>query len=171
MSNIKFNQLTNEIEMRGSESFIERNFHMIQNLLGESFGAQKMIVSRKRKTKQEPISFVKTKESQVGDEIQRHELSETSQISKATEFSIPEIPHEFKAKRPPLRKYIRKEGIPGHQRMVVEVLEQKPREISLASLKEKFGLSDSKIGGIIRDAEKLCKIRKVMNGSYVWAQE
>jgi hypothetical protein len=54
---------------------------------------------------------------------------------------------------------------------VVEVVEQKPREISLASLKEKFGLSESKIGGIIRDAEKLGKIRKSLNGSYAWTQE
>ena len=41
----------------------------------------------------------------------------------------------------------------------------------MASLKEKFGLSESKIGGIIRDAEKLDKIRSVMNGSYVWTQD
>jgi len=81
---------------------------------------------------------------------------------------MPEFSHELKAKRPPLRKYIRKEGVPGHQRVVVEVVEQKPREISIASLKEKFGLSDSKIGGIIRDAEKFGKIKKVVNGSYVW---
>jgi len=50
----------------------------------------------------------------------------------------------------PLRKYIRKEGMPGQQKIVVEVVQQKPKEISVASLKEKFGLSDSKIGGKIR---------------------
>ena len=100
------------------------------------------MVSRKTMTNQEPISFVKVKESQVGLEL--------------------------KTTRPPLRKYIRKEGMPGHQRVVVEVVEQKPREISIASLKEKFGLSETKIGGIIRDAEKFGKIKRVMNGSYVW---
>ena len=61
--------------------------------------------------------------------------------------------------------------MPGHQRIVVEVVEQKPREISIASLREKFGLSESKIGGIIRDAEKFGKIKRVMNGSYVWSQD
>jgi hypothetical protein len=100
------------------------------------------MMSGKSKNNQEPISFVKTEESYAGIEL--------------------------KAKRPPLRKYIRKEGMPGHQRNVVEVVEQKPSEISIASLKEKFGLSDSKIGGIIRDAEKLGKIKRVMNGSYAW---
>jgi hypothetical protein len=58
--------------------------------------------------------------------------------------------------------------MPGHQRVVVEVVERKPREISIASLKEKFGLSEAKIGGVIRDGEKLGKIRRVMNGSYAW---
>jgi hypothetical protein len=168
MPSIKFNLLTKEIEMKGSESFIESNFNKIQDLLVESFGVEKMIVSRKTKTNQEPISFVKMKESQAGTEIKRHELSEASQILPAMKSSIPEFSHESKAKRPPLRKYIRKEGMPGHQKIVVEVVEQKPREISIASLKEKFGLSESKIGGIIRDAEKLGKLRRVMNGSYAW---
>jgi hypothetical protein len=168
MSSIKYNQLTKEIEVKGSESFIGSNFNKIQDLLIESIGVKKMIVSGKTKTKREPVSYVKRKESQAGTEIKKCALPEASPASPATESSIPEISHELKAKRPPLRKYIRKEGMPGHQRMVVEVVEQKPKEISFASLKEKFGLSESKIGGIIQDAQKLGKIRKDMNGSYVW---
>jgi hypothetical protein len=171
MSSIKYNQLTKEIEVKGSESFIESNFNKIQDLLVESIGVKKMIVSGKTKTNQEPIPLVKMKESQAGTEIKRRALPEASPISPATKSSISDSSDELKAKRPPLRKYIRKEGMPGHQRMVVEVVEQKPKEISFASLKEKFGLSESKIGGIIRDAEKLGKIRRVMNGSYVWTQE
>ena len=168
MPGIKYNQLTKEIETKGSESFIESNFNKIQDLLVERFGVKKMIESRKTKANQEPISFVKMKESQAGTEIKRHELSEASPISTAAKSFMPEFPHELKAKRPPLRKYIRKEGMPGHERIMVEVVEQKPTEISIASLKEKFGLSESKIGGIIRDAEKLGKLRRVMNGSYSW---
>jgi len=171
MSVIKFNQLTKEIEMMGPESFIESNFNEIQNLLDETFGVKKMIASRKTKTNKEPISSVAMKESEAGAELKRRELSETSLISAATNSSFSEISHESKAKRPPLRKYIRKEGIPGQQRITVEVVEQKPREISIASLREKFGLSESKIGGIVRDAEKLGKIRKAQNGSYVWMQD
>jgi hypothetical protein len=171
MSSIKFNHLTKEIEMKSSESFIESNFNKIQDLLVESFGVKKMIVSRKTKINQEPISVVKVKESQTSAERTGHELSEAPPILPTTKSSMPEISHELKATRPPLRKYIRNVGIPGQQRTVVEVVEQKPRELSLASLKEKFGLSESKIGGIIRNAEKFGKIRKVMNGSYVWAQD
>ena len=168
MPSIKFNLLTKEIEVTGSESFIESNFNKIQDLLVESFGVRKKMVSRKTKATQDPISVVKMKESQAGAEIKRHELSEVPPIFPAIKSARPEISRELKATRPPLRKYIRKVGIPGHERIVVEVVEQKPKAISLESLKEKFGLSESKIGGIIRDAEKLGKIRRVMNGSYAW---
>ena len=78
MSSIKFNYLTKEIEMKGSESFIESNFDKIQDLLIESFGVKKKMASRMTKENQEPISAVKVKESQTGAEITRHELSEAS---------------------------------------------------------------------------------------------
>ena len=168
MSSIKFNYLTTEIEMEGSESFIESNFNKIQDPLVESFGAKKKMASRMTKANQEPKSGVIVKEYHACAEIKGHELSEASSAVPETISSIPEIPHELKAKRAPLRKYIRKAGIPGHERMVVEVIEQKPKAISLESLREKFGLSETKIGGTIRDAEKLGKLRRVMNGSYAW---
>jgi hypothetical protein len=168
MPGIKFNLLTREIDMNGSESFIESNFNKIQDLLDESFGVKEKMESGITKTNQEQISFVKTKTSQAVAEIERHRSAEASRRLPAVKTAIPEIAHDMGAKRPPLRKYIRKEGLPGHQRIVVEVAEQKPTEISIASLKEKFGLSESKIGGIIRDAEKLGKIKRVMGGSYSW---
>jgi len=171
MSSIKFNQLTKELEMEGSVSFIKSNFNKIQDLLVESFGVRKKMILRKTIATQEPISVVKMKESEAGAEIKRHEPSEAPSVLPASISAMPEISHELTAKRAPLRKYIRKVGIPGHERTVVEVIEQKPKAISIESLKEKFGLSDSKIGGIIRDAEKLGKIRRAMNGSYAWAQD
>ena len=64
MPGIKFNQLTREIEMKGSESFIESNFDKIRDLLIESFGAGKKMASREAKTIQEPISVVKANEFQ-----------------------------------------------------------------------------------------------------------
>jgi hypothetical protein len=154
MSSIKFNYLTKEVELKGSESFIESIFNEIQDLLDDSFGVKEMMVSRKPKANREPMAFKKMKESEPSTEIERQELSEVLKLSPATLSSVSAISHAAEAKRPPTRKYIRKEGIPGHQRIVVEIAEQKPKEISIASLKEKFGLSESKIGGIIWDAEK-----------------
>ena len=141
MPGIKFNRRTREIELKGSESFIKSNFDKIQDLLVKRSGVKTM-ETRERATSQAPLSVVNITDFQAGLEL--------------------------KAKRPPLRKYIRREGMPGHQRVVVEVVEQKPKEISIASLKEKFGLSKSKTGGIIRNAENLSKIRSVRNGSDSW---
>lgn len=129
------------------------------------------MVSRRTDAKQESLSGLKLKKSKKGAEIERRESSHASQLNKAITPTAPEISHVIKADRPPLRKYIRKTGIPGQEKNVVEVIEQKPKELTLASLKDKFGLSDSKIGGILRDAEKLGKIRRIMNGSYVWSQD
>ena len=117
-------------------------------------------------------SIVKRNESQAAvPEIKKQEMSEAPQISIAAMSSISDVPPTIRVNRPPLRKYIRKEGMPGQQKVVVEVVDQRPHDTSIASLKEEFGLSESKIGGIIRDAEKLGKIRRTMNGSYTWIQD
>ncbi len=173
MSSIKFNYLTREIELKGPESFIQSNFNKIQDLLGENHREKRKMPSRETptKSKQEPISLVQMKKSQEGARIARCERSESSPVSSSADSAVPGISSELRTNRPPLRKYIRREGIPGHQRTVVEIAEQKPKELSLAALKEKFGLSKSKIAGVIRDAEKLGKIKRVMNGSYVLTQD
>ncbi len=148
MPGIKFNHLTKEIELKGPESFIESNFNKIQDLLIESFGMRKkMIATEKRTTNDDTISKV---------------------TAPATASISPVFSNERKVTRPPLRKYIRKVGMPGQERTVVEVVEQKPKEISLESLKEKFGLSKSKNGRIVRDTDKQEKARKGLNGSYAW---
>lgn len=121
MPAIKFNYLTKEIELQGSEPFIEANFYRVQNLRSEMSGVKKMIVASE--TSQEPLPA--ENQSQAGLDLA--------------------------VKRAPVRKYIRKAGLPGQQR-VVEAVEEKPKEISIASLREKFGLSASKVRGILRDA-------------------
>ena len=172
MSSIKFNQLTKEIELKGSDAFVESHFSKIQDLLVESFGVKMIAVPRKTVSDQKTISVVKKRESQAAvPEIRKQEVSEAPQTSTAAMFAVPDAPPLPRVNRPPLRKYIRKQGMPGQQKVVVEVVDQSQRtgEISIASLKEKFGLSDSKITGIIRDAEKLGKVKRATDGSYVWS--
>jgi hypothetical protein len=164
MSGIKYKHLTREIEINGSESFIAANFSRIEDLLDKRDGRKESMTSIKAQWNRECISSLPGRESDPQAEISTQERSEASPLSRVNNPLLPEISHESKAKRPPLRKYIRREGIPGQQRIVVEVCEQKPREISLASLREKFGLTGSKIGGIVRDDEP-GEIRKLSNGS------
>jgi hypothetical protein len=88
----------------------------------ERCGVEKML-AMETKTGQEPLAVVKMQESQAGPEL--------------------------KPKRAPVRKYIRKEGLPGQQRLVAEVVEEQPKEISIESLRKKFGLPEAKNGGFM----------------------
>jgi len=155
MPSIKFNQLTKETELKGSESFIESNFDKIQVLLVESYGVRKKVRTQgKAKINPEPMPLEKMKESLTNPGLITHEPPGPPPVYPATTSTVPEIPPVAKAARPPLRKYIRKVGMPGDQKIVVEVIEPKEKEISLESLREKFGLSAPKISGITRDADK-----------------
>jgi hypothetical protein len=93
----------------------------------------------------------------------------------ATKSEVPEVSEASKATRPPVRKYfntlgkqIRSEDTSIGKNQAVGPIGRIPAGISIASLKEKFGLSQQQIEGIIRDAEKHGRVRKYLNGSYVW---
>ncbi len=162
MNSIKFNQATKEIEIKGSGSFIESNLDMIEDQLTESFGLIETKGSTKTKSDVIPVLWVETLEPQATEAIKIPDVIEDPEIALAARRDILEAPQEPKVKRPPMRKYfnalgklIRSEDTSINKNPVVNTFEQKPTEISIASLKEKFGLSESKIGGIIRDAERL----------------
>jgi len=174
MSIIKFNSTTKEIEIKGSESFIECNFHKIQALLIESFGGKKARVSRQT---------IADKEPKPSDEIIKPtvEVRRVSEISEAPEElptvrpGISEVPQAPRVARPPVRKYfntlgkyIRSEDTSINKSQPVDALGQIPEELSVASLKAKFGLSERQIEEIIKDAEKQGRVRKDLDGSYVW---
>jgi len=165
--------LTKEIELKGTESFIESNFDKIEDLLVEHLGVKRKIPSRETKAimNQEPISLIKRDELQASVETDRPELFEAPSTLPAPEPVTSQMPHDIREKRPPLRKYIRYVGPPGRQKISIQVAEQQTNIISIASLKEKFGLPEAKIEGIIRDAQKLGKIRRTASGSLVWTED
>ncbi|MDP1989588.1 MAG: hypothetical protein Q8K00_01090 [Syntrophales bacterium] len=174
MAGITFNQTTKEFEIKGPESFIESNFHKIEDILKESLGTMKKKVSGKTTA---------NREIQLSDEIQK---PQTAPIMKASEGSAPETPaatkpgvqkisEAAKATRPPVRKYfntlgkpIRSEDTSIGKDQAAGLIGRTPEGISITSLKEKFGLSQHQIEGIIKDAEKHGRVRKYLNGSYVW---
>jgi len=146
MAGIKFNTTTKEIEIKGPESFIESNFDKIRDLLTDSLGIKKKKLSRKTRSVKEPILSIETNESQALEVIDIPELPsvEAPQTVLATEPVISEAPQEPKVKRPPLRIYIRAGAKTVYKAQIDDHNEQVPEMISLASLKEKFGLSQQK---------------------------
>ncbi|TRZ91692.1 hypothetical protein D4R89_02495 [bacterium] len=174
MSNIKFNLTTKEIEIKGSESFIESNFYQIKALLIESFGEKKAKVSRQTMAGKESLLSDENSEP-ITEVLRTSEMPEAPEELPATKPEIHEVPQAPRVARPPVRKYfntlgkcIRSEDTSINKSQPVNVLGQIPEELSVASLKEKFGLSEKQIEEIIKDAEKQGRVRKDLDGSYVW---
>jgi hypothetical protein len=171
MSNIKFNSSTKEIEISGSESFIESNFHRVQALLSESLGGKKASVSRQTRADKDPLLSGET----LKEKLRISEIREASEELPATKPEIHEVPQATRVARPPVRKYfntlgkyIRSEDTSIDKSQPVDPMGKIPEELSVASLKEKFGLSERQIEEIIKDAEKQGRVRKDLDGSYVW---
>ena len=176
MNSIKFNQATKEIEFNGSESFIQSNFDMIEELLTESLGIIKAKQSVATKAEAKPASWVETIEPQATEAITiSGVIKSLSTTATATPQDILEVSQEPKVKRPPARKYfntlgqlIRSEDTSVSKEQAAEPVRQISPGISISSLKEKFGLSKQQIDVIIRDAEKQGRARRDLDGSYIW---
>ena len=176
MNSIKFNQATKEIELNGSESFIQSNFDMIEELLTESLGVIKAKRTVGTKAEEKPVLWVETIEPQATEAIKIAGVIESpSATATATPQDILEASQEPKVKRPPARKYfntlgqlIRSEDTSVSKVEAAEPVRQISSGISISSLKEKFGLSKQQIDVIIRDAEKQGRARRDPDGSYIW---
>ena len=176
MNSIKFNQATKEIELNGSESFIQSNFDMIEDLLTESLGIIKTKRSVAAKSEEKPALWVETIEPQATEAIKIPDVIESpSTTATATQQGISEVSQAPKVKRPPARKYfntlgqlIRSEDTSVSKVEAAEPVRQISPGISISSLKEKFGLSKQQIDLIVRDAEKQGRARRDLDGSYIW---
>ncbi|MEI7813010.1 MAG: hypothetical protein WCJ01_11410, partial [Ignavibacteria bacterium] len=74
MSSINFNEVTKEIELIGSESFIEANFHLVQDLWVT--GLKKNKLKRTKATKVSK-SFAIAEESKIAEPIVASEALES----------------------------------------------------------------------------------------------
>ncbi|MEW6332861.1 MAG: hypothetical protein AB1558_01180 [Thermodesulfobacteriota bacterium] len=148
MSHFTVDSITGEVEIQGSEAFVESNFHHIQAKLAESFG-----------------------EKQAAGTGQAAAPETVPAVAPA----IKDTPPAPKVPRPPVRKYfnalgklIRSEDTSVSGNQATNVLRHHPKEISVASLKAKFGLSEKQVEEIIRDAERQGRVKRDQDGSYVW---
>ena len=168
MSSIRFNLATKEMELDGPESFIEANFSRIQALLIESLGMRKPRSVRKTQKTEEPVLFIDSVEPENIEEIKIPEDSKAPDEFQENAIGIPSVPQIEKEKRLIVRKNIRKADIPSNQDQVADIIKEIPEKVSIASLKENLGLTEHQIEVVIREAEKQGRVRKDMDGSYVW---
>jgi hypothetical protein len=139
-SRIKFNPVTKEIEIEGSESFVKRYFGKLQTMISEP--AEKKDVSKKelKPPKAAPVKKAEKKAKDVENRPQK-------KAKKAT------------------KKEAGEKGVTNID-MVMGLIQGSAEGISTAVLKEKTGLAERQIWGIVTRATKEGKIRKVKRGLY-----
>jgi hypothetical protein len=153
-SRVRFNPVTKEIEVEGSESFVKTYFGKLQAMIS---GAVKGKVNVKRATKAVKAAPKKKAEK-------KPKMVKAPRIKKA------KAP---KAVKPAIAKRVNRTGkkAPAKKRVtnidtVVSLIQGAPEGISTAELKTKTGLKELQIWGIVNRASKEGKIRKVKRGVY-----
>jgi fumarate hydratase class II len=144
MSRIRFNRLSKELELQGSEPFIESNFYKIHHLIAKSLELKNKSQATTVKVERKSSSESKLKRPSINPAVGKQKSADVSQSRPATTNTVNQGSPQRQINRPPLKKYIRKVGLPGQEKIIIEVIEQRPKILSLEGLKERFGLLQSK---------------------------
>lgn len=151
-SRIRFNPVTKEIEIEGSETFVKTYFNKLQSMISWAQGAA---AEGPKPAKVRPAGKVKG----------------TPEAAKAAPVSAGR--KGPKAGKAPSPKKTKKAATrePGGKRitqidMIVGLVRDSAEGISTTDLKGKTGLAESQIWGIVNRAAKLGKIKKIKRGLY-----
>ena len=139
-SRIRFNPVTKEIEVAGTEKFVKTYFSKLQAMISGS--AEKKVAIKKEP---KPIKAAPVK---------------TDKKKPKTVKSRPQKKAKKVAKKKPGEKRI------TNLALVIGLIQGSTEGISTAELKEKTGLAERQIWSIVNRASKAGKIRKVKRGWY-----
>ena len=138
-SRIKFNPVTKEIEIEGSESFVGTYFDKIQAMLSGT---------------QEAVAKIAVKDIPVEEKaIKEKPIRQKRQSKKAQKVAKEDI-SAVKGKRGDMSK------------AVLALILESPEGITTTELEEKTGLKDRQIWAITSYAKKAGKIKQVKRGVY-----
>ena len=146
---IRFNPVTKEIEIEGSESFVKTYFNKLQNMIS---GAPSKKVVEPKAVKIRPVKKAVKEQKAVK--------------------AIPVIKEPKAAKPRPAKKAKKTAKKKSRARKVTNIdkvvglIKGSAEGISTAQLKEKTGLPESQIWNIVNRVSKLGKIKKVKRGFY-----
>lgn len=168
MSMIRFNLITKEVTIEGTEPFVDGKFDEIRELMKASFkGAERRRMPTCPKgggpilplEDEEPGIAATTKDRPV--RYGRKRRSDTRPAREASPDAVAQVP--------PVRRYIlRKAGMPSAKDRVATLPQEHAGRVSIESLKEKLGVTEQQIIGILREAEKEGRVRRELDGSYFW---
>ena len=154
-SRIRFNPVTKEIEVEGTEEFVKTYFDKLKAMISGP--------SQETVTIEKELKAVKA--------VPKKKAAKKSMSAKAPRVN--KAKRTPKAVKPAIAKKVRKTGkkAPGEKRVtnidaVVSFIQGAPEGISTAELKEKTGLSERQIWSIVNRATKQGKIRQAKRGVY-----
>jgi hypothetical protein len=139
-SKIKFNPVTKEIEIEGSEGFVTACFNQIQAIMS---GTPEFIVEKPKVKKVRRVNRAK-KEPEASKPGPKENAKEARKDTK---------------KEPGTKRVTQID-------MIVGFVQSSAEGISTAELKKKTGLDENQIWNIVNRATKLGRIRKVKRGVY-----
>jgi hypothetical protein len=135
-SRIRFNPVTKEIEIEGSESFVKIYFRKIQEMVSGT--AEKTVTAKK-----EPKAIKAAPAKKAGKKVKAAKAGPAKKAKK--EAGVKRVTNID---------------------TVVGLIQSSTEGISTSELKEKTELAESQIWNIVTRASKLGKIKKVKRGLY-----
>jgi hypothetical protein len=152
-SRIRFNPVTKEIEIEGSESFVKAYFKKLQEMV---FGhAVKTVAAKIEPKAAKAVTARKTpKEPKV------EKVSPAPKASKEPKAAKPRPPKKVKeaSEKEPRVKKVTNIGA------IVRLIQASTEGISTSDLKKKTGLNERQIWSIVNRASKEGKIQKAKRG-------
>ncbi|NPU85073.1 MAG: hypothetical protein HPY65_11345 [Syntrophaceae bacterium] len=146
---IKFNPSSMEIEIEGSQAFVETYFDKIQSLILSV--AQEVREEPRRRKGRTPKKAIK-----AGKGVRAKKAGKEKKSDKTA----------MRNRRAGGRRI---QGSSNTDR-VLELIRENPSGVTTSDLKASTGLSEQQIWGVIYAAEKRGKVRKVKRGMYAAAE-
>jgi hypothetical protein len=166
-SRVRFNPVTKEIDVEGSESFVKTT---LDKLLSMIPGARKAIVEEPKVEKVRPVKRAMKTPNAVKAAPEKKAEKKPKVVKAPRVKKAKKAP---KAVKPTIAKRVKRAGkkAPAEKRVtnidtVVSLIQGASEGISTAELKTKTGFAESQIWNIINRATKLGKIRTVKRGLY-----
>jgi hypothetical protein len=153
-SRIKFNPLTKDIEIEGSETFVKTYFGKIQALLTGVAEAPEKAKKSAKATEAKP--------AKVGRRSKKQKDVETATI---VEVPIKKVRLSKKAVKTALPVKPMKRG--DKMNAVMGLIQASSEGLTTTELKDQTGLTEKQIWAVIYRGEKMGKIRKEKRGLYI----
>jgi|WetSurMetagenome_2_1015567.scaffolds.fasta_scaffold139647_2 hypothetical protein len=175
-SRIKFNPITKEIEIEGSEKFVKTYFDKIQSMLSgtQEAVAEAPVKPKSIKTIKEKSAKEKAPKEKPGKERPVKKVRQSKKTPVMAEPIIEQLAKKIRQSKK-AQKMFKEESLVKEpkrgdmSKAVLGLIQDSTEGITTTELKEKTGLKDIQIWAVISNAKKAGKIKQAKRGVYIGA--